>query len=139
MAIVSQPAISAAESKSKDAFINEILDKVTFIYSRNPEPAIIGKTFKVTIKDFSDDDDETYLIVEGIARTHVYQEPTDDFWRVTLPRRLKTFNRKHTNDLSILLGGQHQVDIVRKDLVSATRRNGIVREITIPKELKPLK
>ena len=79
MAIVSQPAISAAESKSKDAFINEILDKVTFIYSRNPEPAIIGKTFKVTIKDFSVDDDETYLIVEGIARTYVYQEPTDDF------------------------------------------------------------
>jgi len=137
IAIVPQAAIPAVPNM-KDVLVDKILDQLTIMYSPG-NSTTKGKTFKVTIKDFSVDDDETYLIVEGIARTHVYQEPTDDFWRVTLPRRLKTFNRKHTNDLSILLGGQHQVDIVRKDLVSATRRNGIVREITIPKELKPLK
>ena len=139
--VVSQPAISATVTKSKDAFIQEILDKLTFIYTRDPEPATVGKTFKVTIKNFSVNDEETYVIIDGIARTYYWHEPTDDFWTVTLPRGLKIIDPEYYkgDNLSILLGGQHRVEIVRKDLVNTTRKSGIVREITIPKQPKPLK
>ena len=77
IAIVPQAAIPAVPNM-KDVLVDKILDQLTIMYSPG-NSTTKGKTFKVTIKDFSVDDDETYLIVEGIARTYVYQEPTDDF------------------------------------------------------------
>jgi hypothetical protein len=139
-AVVPQFAVAAAAPKTKDALIQNILDQLTFMYSDDRD--LIGKTFKVTIKDFSVNDDKTYLIIDGVARTNTYviEEVTADFWTVTLPRGLKKIDPEYykDNDLSILLGGQHRVEVMRKDLVSATRKNGIVREITIPKKRKEL-
>jgi hypothetical protein len=137
---VPQHAIAASAANPKDVLIQNILDQLTFMYSGHRD--LIGKTFKVTIKDFSVNDDETYVIIDGVALTNTYviEEITDDFWTATLPRGWKKIHPEDkADDLTIMLGGQHRVEIVRKDLVSATRKNGIVREITIPKERKPLK
>jgi len=139
-AAVPQSAIAASAPKTKDALIQNILDQLTFMYSDDRD--LIGRTFKVTIKDFSVNDDETYVIIDGVARTNTYviEEVTDDFWTVTLPRGWKKIHPEDKReDLTVMLGGQHRVEIVREDLVSATRKSGIVREITIPKERKSLK
>ena len=135
--ITPQSAIAAAAPKTKDVLIQNILDQVSLMYGNRRD--LVGKTFKVTIKDFSVNDDETYVIIDGVARTNTYviEEITDDFWTATLPRGWKKIHPEDKgDDLSVMLAGQHRVEIVRKDLVSATRKNGIVRQVTIPKERK---
>jgi hypothetical protein len=111
-------AVGASLPKTKDDFINDILSQLKGSYSG--DPLLAGKTFRVDIKDFSLDDEETYALVEGL----------DDFWIIVLPMKWK---KLYGTDQELCVCRSHKLQFVRKELVRATLTNSVVRQFTVPK------
>jgi len=115
---------------SKNHYINNIVDELTDTYSR--DRIIAGKRIKITIKDFSLEDEDTYAIVEAGAKG---VEGPDRWWIIDLPVARKKIHGPYSNTLCVCRS--YPLDRARKDLLAETREKGIVKRITVPQPPVP--
>jgi len=104
--------------------------ELTSIYSDNR--IIAGKRIKITIKDFSLEDEDTYAIIEAGAKG---VEGPDDWWIIVLPATRKKIHGPYSNTLCVCRG--YSLNSARKDLLAETREKGIVKWITVPQPPVP--
>lgn len=105
-----------ARFPTKGEIIARIMQQLENTYSIDPK--LTGRTLTAVIKDFSLDDEETYAIVEEMEK----------FWIITLPVRWDTLHGYYGTHV----GPSHKVELVRKELVSLTREQGIIFYFTVP-------
>lgn len=106
--------------------MNDIVDELRSFYAHNP--IIAGKQIKITIKDFSLQDEATYAIVEAGDKN---VEGPDNFWITDLPEGRKKFHGPYINVLCVCRS--YAFERLSKDFVAGLRKNGIVKTITVPK------
>ena len=120
LVLFSATTLAGEAENSKETIIRGIL--ADFQLEHFADPKLRGKTFDVVIKDFSPDDDETYVIIDKLREFYV----------------ISIADKRRSPVCGSACSNVFRLSKVRNDLVTLTRAKGLLRRFTVPKRKEDL-
>lgn len=108
-------ALDTGTAVKKEELISAILADLARVYFVDVDKR--GKTYNVLVKNFTPDDDETYVIIEELNR----------FWIIFLPNKLK----KTIGIEEVCACADFELSKVRKELVTVTREMAVKAQFKV--------